>query len=308
VVAKKLTKPTALVVMPDGTALVGERTTGRILRVQPTPGVAPRLEQTLTGLDATGDGGLLDLAVSPTFNQDGLLYAYITTATDNRVVHFALGTTPTPVLTGIPKGATGNTGRIAFDSAGALLTGTGDAGRPALVSDPASLAGKILRTDDLGKPWPGNPTPGSPVFASGLRSISGLCVNALTGTRFAISTTPEDAVNVIKPGKDYGTAAATGTLPAKSGAGGCTVSRGRLVVAARNDMALEITGLDEKDSFKTFSQTIQKRYGRLLTVVGASDGALWITTSNRDGKGKPGPDDDRVIRIVDIDAGGGSVV
>src|SRR5207245_8519617 len=127
VVATKLNQPTGIVVLPDGTALVGERTTGRILRVQPRPGQPVQLVQTLAGVDGSGDGGLLDLAVSRTFTEDGLIYAYLTTATDNRVVHFALNSAPSSVITGIPKGRTGNIGRIAFDATGALLTGTGDA-------------------------------------------------------------------------------------------------------------------------------------------------------------------------------------
>lgn len=315
VVATKLNQPTGLIVMPDGTALVGERTTGRILRVQPTPGSPARLVQTLSGLDASGDGGLLDLALSPTFSQDGLIFAYITTPTDNRVIHFALGTTPTPVITGIPKGATGNVGRIMFDAAGALITGTGDAGQPALAANPDSLAGKILRTDDLGHPESGNPNPASIVFARGFRSVDGLCVNPQTGTRFAISTSPQDEVNRLKPGADYGWPAtgagatpAAGTLPTNSGGGGCTVSQGRLVVAASTGTCLEVAPLGAGDSFKSFTKTIQKIYGRLRTVVSAPDGAVWVTTVNRDGRGKPTADDDRVLRIRNLDGGAGSVV
>ena len=40
--------------------------------------------RTVPGLDPSGDGGLLDLALSPTYLEDGLIYAYVTTATDNR--------------------------------------------------------------------------------------------------------------------------------------------------------------------------------------------------------------------------------
>jgi sugar lactone lactonase YvrE len=50
--------------------------------------------------------------------------------------------------------------------------------------------------------------------------------------------------------------------------------------------------------------TLHNRYGRLRTVVAAPDGALWLTTSNKDGKGKPGPADERVLRIVPSGGGG----
>ena len=40
------------------------------------------------------------------------------------------------------------------------------------------------------------------------------------------------------------------------------------------------------------------QYGRLRTVVLDAQGALWITTSNRDGIGTPAADDDKVLRIL----------
>ena len=74
-VATGLTLPWGVAVLPDGTALVGERTTGRLLVVQPQRAPA-KLVRRMTGLDATGDGGLLGLALSPDYEQDGLVYAY----------------------------------------------------------------------------------------------------------------------------------------------------------------------------------------------------------------------------------------
>ncbi|HYO37880.1 MAG TPA: PQQ-dependent sugar dehydrogenase, partial [Geodermatophilus sp.] len=71
VVASGLTVPTGLVVLPDGSAVVGERETGRLLQVFPDRSPAREL-MVLPGIDTAGDGGLLGLALSPTFDQDGL--------------------------------------------------------------------------------------------------------------------------------------------------------------------------------------------------------------------------------------------
>jgi glucose/arabinose dehydrogenase len=306
VVATKLVEPTGLVVLPDGTALVGERRSGKIYRVRPDSSAPPSVVQTLAGVDGSGDGGLLDLALSPSYAEDGLIYAYLTTATDNRVVHFPLGAAPSTVLAGIPKGVTGNTGRVLFDATGALLTGTGDAGQPLLASSPTSLAGKVLRTDDIGKPLPDNPDPASPIYASGFTEVAGLCVDPASGTRMAID---QDRVEVLHPGLDYAHLAPAATLPAGlTGGGGCALAQGRLLVATSTGQAVAVAPVGKGNAVGQFSATLSKAYGRLRTVLIAPDGAVWLTTRNRDGHGTPVPADDRVIRLTSMDGGAGSVL
>ena len=317
VVATHLTAPVGLAMMPDGSALVGERTTGRIVRVQPRPGQPVPTVTTLRHLDTSGDGGLLDLALSPTFNEDELVYAYVTTRTDNRVVDFTLtGPTTTgpvtPVFTGIPKGRTGNTGRITFGWDGDLYIGTGDAGRPHLVREPDSLAGKVLRVDPIGDPAPDNPDPSSPVYSSGHQVVDGLCV--LPQTRWLVDVEPgagrnSGEVNLLGRGGDYGwpraragAMAPISRLPANTGTpGGCAFLGGRLWVTSLAGQQLLYAAVRPgitAPSTGSFAAVLKNRYGRLRTVVAASDGALWLTTSNRDGHGRPVPADERVIRYV----------
>jgi hypothetical protein len=308
--------------LPDGTALVGERTTGRIVRVQPRPAQPVPTVRRLAGLDASGDGGLLDLAVSPTYSEDGLIYAYVTTRTDNRVVDFTLKGPVTPVLVGIPKGASGNTGRIAFGEDGNLYVGTGDGGRAADAADPHKLAGKVLRIDDIGDPAGGNPVASSPIWTSGHYRVNGLCAVSRTTAVFEVEAgaagRPDD-VNDLVPDSYYGWPAANGTarsaiatLPsAYRSPGGCAVLNGRFWVTSLDGQALlsaPLKGSRTAPRIGPLTPLLAKKYGRLKTVVAAEDGALWLTTSNRDGSGNPVSDDERVIRYLPSGGGGGAPV
>jgi glucose/arabinose dehydrogenase len=313
VLATGLNQPTGLVLLPDGTALVGERTTGHILHVPLQPGQPVPVVKTISGLATSGDGGLLDLALSPTYAQDGLIYAYVTTPTDNRVIDFTLDGPVTPVLTGIPRGPTDNTGRLLFDDQGRLYVGTGDAGSRQLAADPASLAGKVLRIDGIGQVPPGNPTRGSPVFTRGHHTVNGLCGSTALGVIYETEAPAE--INALQAGADYGwptphpgSVAPAATLPvAHRGAAGCAIQQGTLYIATTDGRALLAATIPTPGRVGTIDVVhLDQNYGRLRTVVAASDGALWLTTSNRDGHGNPVPTDDRVIRLVPPPVGGGS--
>lgn len=322
VVATHLSSPVGLALLPDGSALVGERTTGRIVQVQPRPGQPVPTIRVLHGLDTSGDGGLLDLVLSPTYGEDGLVYAYLTTATDNRVVDFTLTGPVTPVLTGIPKGRTGNTGRIAFGGDGNLYVGTGDAGRPRLAARTDSLAGKVLRVDQIGDPPRSNPLAHSPVWTTGHRVVNGLCVLPRTTALFEVETgaagTP-DEVNLLDRGAYYGwpapqagSAAPIARLPRHDASpGGCAVLNNRLWITSLTGESLLSAPLRPGPSSPTvgaFSAALEHRYGRLRTVVAADDGALWLTTANREGQGEPAPADERVIRYLPSGGAGHSTL
>lgn len=310
VLATNLREPWGLALLPDGNALVGERTTGRILRVH-LDRTKPEVVQTIAGLDATGDGGLLGLALSPAYREDRLVFAYVTGRTDNRVVKFELGSTPSPVLTGIPKGRTGNGGRIQFGPDNQLYIGTGDAGNPQAAQDKRTLAGKVLRVDEFGKPAEGNPTTGSPIYTFGHQSVVGLC---WTNNRemFAVDNAgTEGEVDGLTPGRNYGWPTVRGS-EAKPGyvapklvvptgnapAGDCAIVDFGMFVTSLTAKRLLVIPLDSTDQPGTPRGLLAGTYGRLRSVVAAPDGALWLTTANRDGKGSPVPTDDRVIRIV----------
>ena len=301
VVASGLTVPTGLVVLPDGSAVVGERETGRLLQVFPDRSPAREL-MTVGGIDTAGDGGLLGLALSPTFAEDGLFYAYVSTATDNRVVRFPMGGTPNPVLTGIPRGETHNGGGLVFAADGTLFVGTGDTGNAALAQDPASLAGKVLHVDVFGRP-----VGAGPVHSAGHADVTALCVGG-EASLYATDDAPAgpDELNAVVEGGDAGwpTAGPASTGPVvqfpteAGGLGGCAVAGRTVFLGSLDGRRVHTVQLDgggalaeEPGAFLT------DRYGRLRTVVLDGEGALWVTTSNKDGIGTPAEDDDRVLRV-----------
>lgn len=309
VVATGLSVPTGLALLADGSALVGERTSGRILQV--FPDASPPLElMVVPGLDATGDGGLLGLALSPTYDQDRLIYAYITTAEDNRVVKFPIGGAPNPVVTGIPKGAIHNGGALIFGLDGDLYVGTGDTGVPDLAEDERNLAGKVLQIDIFGQP-----TGPDAIYTSGHSNVTALCLSPdgqLFGTDL-IEAGP-DEVNVLVEDEEYGWPQADpGTIdpiieidPPGDGLGGCALAGGSIALGALDGQRIYVSQLDpEFAALGELTEFLTTTYGRLRTLVFDAEGALWVTTSNRDGIGAPTEDDDRVLRILSPPVGGG---
>jgi glucose/arabinose dehydrogenase len=298
VVATCLEPISGLVVLP-GSRLVGlaaERTTGRILQVQRQ---RPNQEVAALAVDPAGDGGLTGLALSPSYAEDELIYAYITTPVDNRVVRIAPGDMPKPVLAGIPRGATGNAGALAVDSHGMLLVATGDAGNPASAADPQSLAGKVLRIDTFGHPAPGNPA-GSMVLVSGLHSPGGLCTDPVTNELWITDRIPDhDLLYRVQPGRQLGRA--SWTWPGGSGAAGCVVMMGRIQIAFTSGAPMFALGIGPDGTFIGPPLQIPlERYGRISAAALSPDGrALWLGTVNKT-SAKRVSSDDRVFVLPDL--------
>lgn len=315
-IATGMSVPWGVAFLPDGTGLVGERTTGRILHLD---GQGGAVEVQFIDVADRGEGGLLGLAVSPTYAQDGLVYAYVTTDDDNRVVRFRLGEEPKAVLTGIPASSNHNGGRPAFGPDGFLYVTTGDAQSSSRSQDPDSLGGKILRITPDGDPAPGNPIPGKPLYSLGHRNVEGLAWDAegrLFATEFGENT--YDEVNLIEAGVNYGWPEVEGTggepdyrdplitFPtSQASPSGAAILKGSafpgydgdlLIGALRGErlIRLRLDGTSVADTEVLLSGD----YGRLRTVVQAPDGSIWVTTSNTDGRGSPGRDDDQVLRLT----------
>ncbi|KAB2342407.1 PQQ-dependent sugar dehydrogenase [Actinomadura rudentiformis] len=306
-----LAVPWAVAFLPSGDALVTERNSARVLRVTPQGQATPI--GTVPGVEAEGEGGLMGVAVSPTFNQDRLVYLHFTASDDNRVVRFRydgrMGPIQ-PIVTGIPKGGNHNGGRIAFGPDKFLYIATGEVNETQLAQDKDSLGGKILRVTAEGKPAPGNPF-NSRVWTYGHRNVQGLAWDdkgRMYATEFGQNT--YDEINRIEKGKNYGWPEVEGvggkpeyTDPLltwstdESSPSGLAYAKGSLWAAALRGARLWQVPLTADGKAARPVPHFEDRYGRIRAAVQAPDGALWITTSNKDGRGDPQQGDDRILTI-----------
>ncbi len=316
-VAEGLAVPWGVAFLPDGRALVTERDSGRVLVLKPG---ADGADAAVTGVGRVeeaqpdGEAGLLGVAVSPDFARDRRVFFYVTAQDDNQVLRTTfeggrLGTMRT-ILRGIPKAVNHDGGRMVFGPDGMLYVSTGEAGQPDLAQDPTSLGGKILRVDQDGKAPPGNPQAGSPVWSSGHRNVQGLAFDEdghLWASEFGAQTF--DELNLIERGRNYGWPVFEGKggdaafadpqvqwATDDASPSGLAFLDGRLWLGALRGERLwrvEVTGAKARGE-KGF---LVGDYGRLRTVVAAPDGNLWVTTSNRDGRGDPAEDDDRILLV-----------
>ncbi len=320
-VTQELDTPWGLAPLPDGDLLVSSNNEATITRVDADNGRKTEAG-TVPGVDPEAEGGLLGLALSPGFTRDHLVYAYLTTASDNRVLRMRYDTArpaggqlsrPETVLDGIPSDQYHNGGRIAFGPDGMLYASTGETWDKPLAQDRDSLGGKILRLTPEGRPAPGNPDPGSPVHSSGHRNPQGLAWDGegrLWAAEFGQDTW--DELNLIRPGRNYGWPEVEGRAdragytdpvaqwrPADASPSGIAYAEGAIWMASLRGERLWRIPLDGAKVAGRPRAALEGDYGRLRTVVAAGDGRLWLTTSNTDGRISPKDGDDRIL-LVDV--------
>ncbi|OGY59879.1 MAG: glucose sorbosone dehydrogenase, partial [Candidatus Colwellbacteria bacterium RIFCSPLOWO2_01_FULL_48_10] len=255
--------------------------------------------------------------------ENKFLYIYLSSPgidepTQNSVVRYKLTADKLSdkkvIISGIPGAIYHDGGRMEFGPDGMLYVTTGDATTPALAQNPESLAGKILRLNDDGSIPKDNPF-GTAVYSYGHRNPQGLAWDASGklwetehGRSGALSGL--DELNLIKKGANYGwpeiegdKAKSSMTIPALHSGPDVTWAPASL---AYLDGYLYFGGLRgeslyrakvDREKISGYQAFFKGEFGRIRTVRVGPDGMLYLTTSNRDGRGAPKANDDKIIRI-----------
>ncbi|SDR73140.1 Glucose/arabinose dehydrogenase, beta-propeller fold [Brevibacterium siliguriense] len=305
------------------TMLVSERDSGRILEV--SAGRDVREVGQIEDASASGEAGLHGLAVD-----DDRLYAFFAAGTENRIVRFdILGeagelslSEEETILDGLPTANFHNGGRLAFGPDGLLYATLGDTGDRDSAQDEKALSGKILRMTPDGDIPADNPFGDSLVFSMGHRNPQGIGWDD-EGTMYASEFGQDtwDELNVIDAGGNYGWPEVEGIAedsgpaddggsgdgsgdfidpvqqwsPDEASPSGLAVTDESILIAGLRGERLHQVPLDD---LSASNELWAGEHGRLRDVVEAPNGSLLVLTNNTDGRGEPGPDDDRLLRFT----------
>jgi glucose/arabinose dehydrogenase len=338
-VASGLEVPWSIGFAPDERIFVSERV-GRIrviehgrLRAEPWATLP---------VAAQGEAGLMGIAIAPDFETSRAVYAVATIEREgallNRVLRFTdeggKAGEPVIVLDNIPAAVFHAGDAIAFGPDGMLYVATGDAREPRTAQDVGSLAGKVLRMTSTGAVPADNPTPGSLVYARGVRNMQGIAWDPSTGHAFGTDHGPSgfpnerfrqgrDELNVIPRDGNLGWPTVAGqsrdrrftppladwSSPGIAPAGLAFYSgphapwAGSVFVAAlKGEQLRRVTLVRDSATAPGWrvgddEPLLVGRYGRLRAVAMGPDGLVYFTTSNRDGRGAPRPGDDHILRL-----------
>lgn len=323
VVAENLEVPWALAFLPNGNMIVTERP-GRALLIDKD---GKEIQIASINVRTTGESGLHGVAVDPDFNSNNYIYLYYTYSDEanntlNRVVRYRLENNrlfEDKIIADKISGAPNHDGgRIKFGPDGFLYITTGDAQEPSLAQDKNSLSGKIMRVKRDGNNVPDNPFR-TKIYSYGHRNPQGITWD-LRGQLWSTEHGPSggtfgtgnDELNKIFAGRNYGwpiiqgdeTRTGMETPVINSGRADTWAPAGAAFLPAQAGFgSIFFAGLrgealyEYKIGEQKLVEHFKNEYGRLREVIVGPDNMLYITTSNRDGRGNPRGGDDKILRI-----------
>ena len=219
-VARGLEHPWAMTFLPDGSLLVTERA-GRLRKVGTDGSISAPLAGVPT-VFAEGQGGLLDVALSPNFANNQRVYLSYAEPGESgsagtAVAYGTLGAAGLENLKVIyqqqPKlvGPNHFGSRLAFDGQGHLFISQGERNDRPTSQKLDMLQGKLVRLDLEGNVPKGNPFVGQAgarpeIWSYGHRNMQGMAIDPRTGKLWQSEHGPRggDEINLPQPGKNYG--------------------------------------------------------------------------------------------------------
>jgi len=335
-VTGKLEVPWDIVFAPDGRIFLTERP-GRV-RVIRNGTLDPAPYLTLADVESKGESGLMGMTLHPRFATNGLFYlAYAYTNGDDlsvRVVRYheqnnAPGERKV-IIEGIPAANFHAGCRLRFGPDGKLYITTGEATEKEIAQQLNSLGGKVLRLNDDGSvpndnPFVGQANARPEIWSYGHRNPQGLDFQPGTGALFLTEHAPSgndgpgggDEVNIVERGANYGwptvhhEESAPGMVspillytPAVAPASGMFYNgdlfpqlKGNFFFGCLKGEGIIRVVLDGRRVVKQ-ETLFKEEYGRIRAMAVGPDGAIYFTTSNRDGRGAPAPNDDRLMKLL----------
>jgi glucose/arabinose dehydrogenase len=291
----------------------------------------------LPDVEPSSESGLMDISLHPNFATNGfvyLAYAYNKAGKRDKVVRYKYTagkfTEPRVIIEDIPAAPNHAGMRCRFGPDGKLYITTGDSTERAIAQQMNSLGGKILRLNDDGSVPQDNPFVGQKdarpeIWSLGHRNPQGIAWQPGSGLIFETEHGPSgfdgpgggDEVNIVERGKNYGwptihhkqTQAGLESplleyTPACAPASGMFYNssifpqfKGNFFFGCLAGKRIIRVVLDRR---KVVSQEniLEGKYGRIREMAEGPDGYIYFSTSNRDGRGSPASDDDRIMRLV----------
>lgn len=279
--------------------------------------------------------GLMGMVLDPEFDSNGKIYVCLAYSKEkslfDKVVQMkyeeGVLTEEKVLIDKIPAAQFHAGCRIKFGPDEMLYITTGDATDKEIAQDKASLGGKILRINSDGSIPADNPINNSPIYSLGHRNPQGIDWDPISGNLFSTEHGPSvfdgpaggDEINLIQKGENYGwpivshenskdglvspLAVFTPAIAPASGMfyKGDMFPQFRnhfLVGLLKGEGILDVTLNSDRKQIASYEKIPEIIFGRIREVAQSPNGAIYFTTSNKDGRGKVNAGDDMIYKIV----------